>query len=72
MSENFKIENKIFPATEHEALALSYVNAQDLSGKSPAEIYHIYHNALKEIKDEHDRVVEQGRKEKAEKRKRIM
>lgn len=69
MNENVKIENKIFPADEYEALAIAYVNAQGLSGKSPAEVYRIYYSTLKEIKEEHNKIAAE---EKAEKRKKLI
>ncbi|MEY8385954.1 hypothetical protein AALC17_01515 [Oscillospiraceae bacterium 38-13] len=41
---------KTFPSTEIEALAYLYVQSQDLSGKSPAEIHTMYQEAYWEIK----------------------
>lgn len=68
MNDNNKIEIKSFPNTEYEALALAFVNAQDLSGKTPAEVYRIYHNACEEIKEEHKKIIKEGKEEKDKKR----
>lgn len=40
----------MFPANECEALALLYIQKQDISGLSPEEIYDKYKNAYDEIK----------------------
>lgn len=42
-------QSKYFPSTEIEALALLYVQNQDLSNKTPAEIFTMYHEAKYEI-----------------------
>ena len=46
MSDSFKC----FPSTEMEAIAFLYVQNQDLTNKSAAEIHVMYREALKEIK----------------------
>ena len=45
------IELKTFPSSNIEALALLYVQNQDLKGKTPAEIHTMY-QALYEIKQD--------------------
>lgn len=40
----------VFPDSAEEAVAFLYVKEQDLNGKSPAEIYTMYQNALYAIK----------------------
>lgn len=40
---------KTFPSTECEALALLYVQNQDLTGKTPTEIQKMYYSAKNEI-----------------------
>lgn len=47
MSDSVKLSK--FPSNESEALAFLYVQNQDLSGKTPAEIQEIYYNAYYEI-----------------------
>ena len=51
-------EFKTFPGSFTEALALNYVQHQDLNGKTPAEIHTMYWEALYEIrkdyKEKHD------------------
>ena len=44
------IELNTFPSSNIEALALLYVQNQDLKGKTPAEIHTMYQDALYEIK----------------------
>lgn len=39
-----------FPSTKAEALALLYVQAQDLSKKTPAQVLAMYKEAYSEIK----------------------
>ena len=46
------IELKTFPSSNIEALALLYVQNQDLKGKTPAEIHTMYQVALYEIKQD--------------------
>ena len=46
------IELKTFPSSNIEALALLYVQNQDLKGKTPAEIHTMYQDALYEIKQD--------------------
>lgn len=43
----------VFPKTDMQALAFLYVQNQDLSGKSPAEVYETYLSAYYEILKEH-------------------
>lgn len=47
MPEN--IELKTFPAYLSESIALLYVQNQNLSGKSPVEIYRMYQKAQEEV-----------------------
>ena len=42
-------ENKTFPTSSAEALAILYLQNQDLSTQSPLEIADKYHEALKTI-----------------------
>ncbi len=44
------INSSGFPCTAEEAIALLYVQNQDLSGKSPAEIYTLYQEAYYKIR----------------------
>lgn len=44
-------EKSIFPSSKQEALAMAYVQAQDLSGKSPEEVLEIYDSAYEKIVD---------------------
>lgn len=45
-----------FPCSAEEAIAMLYVQSQDLSGKSPSEIYTMYLTAYYEIrKDKQDK-----------------
>lgn len=44
-------EKSIFPSCKQEALAMAYVQAQDLSGKTPEEILEIYNSAYEKIVD---------------------
>lgn len=39
-----------FPETEYEALALLYVQNQDLSDATPEEIYNLYFDAKQKMK----------------------
>lgn len=64
MNEPVKFELKAFPSTYSEALALAYVNAQDLSGKTPADVYRIYKNAYDEIEAERKKVLKEEKSEK--------
>lgn len=50
---------KTFPSNRNEALALIYVQSQDLSGKTPKEINALYWEAYNEIKkDTKERITE--------------
>lgn len=40
-----------FPSTKYEALAMLYMQSQDLSGLTPKEILEKYDKAYEEIKD---------------------
>lgn len=42
-----------FPSTETEALAMLFVQSQDLSGLSPEEIYDKYRDAYEKIREHH-------------------
>lgn len=44
-----------FPEDAIEAIAYLYVQQQDLSGKSPAEIYTLYQEAYYEIRKDHSK-----------------
>lgn len=46
-------EFKTFPSSFTEALALTYVQHQDLNGKTPAEIHTMYWEALYEIRKDY-------------------
>ncbi len=46
---------KSFPRNEREACAFLYMKSQDLSGKSPIEVYEMYLEAYYEISKEHNR-----------------
>lgn len=50
----------LFPKNEQEAIAYLYVQNQDLSGKTPTEIYDMYHAALNELKKNHNETVKQN------------
>lgn len=47
MSDTFKY----FPSSDKEAIALLYVQNQDLSGKSVEEVYRMYKDALNALKN---------------------
>lgn len=47
MSDNFMT----FPSNESQAIALLYVQNQDLTGLTPAQIYDKYRNAYEEIRN---------------------
>lgn len=51
MAESVQLRS--FPESESEALAYLYVQQQNLSGKSPAEIYTLYKEAYYEIRKDH-------------------
>lgn len=40
---------KTFPSNETEAIAYLYIQSQDLTGKTPAEIFTMYYDAYYEI-----------------------
>ncbi len=44
-------ENKFFPSTKAEALAMLYLQNQNLSGKSPEEIAELYQDAYQKIRN---------------------
>lgn len=46
-------DGKHFPETKFEALAMLYVQSQDLSGKTPVEVLNLYQTAYTEIKKEY-------------------
>lgn len=54
------IKLNAFPSTRAEALALLYVKAQDLTGKSPSEIQTMYFEAYYEIKRDYHEKHESG------------
>lgn len=45
------MENRFFPATQHEALALLYVKLRATAETSPAELYKLYQSAYAQIRD---------------------
>lgn len=49
-----------FPKSHYEALALLYLQAQDLKGKSPAEIQTMYFEALTELRRDYLGKVKSG------------
>lgn len=49
-----------FPSNRTEALAYLYVQSQDLTGKTPAEIHNMYFEAYFEIQREHRRKSNDG------------
>ena len=52
MSDDVKLNS--FPGSETEALAFLYVQSQDLTGKTPAEISTMYYEAYYAVqKDRH-------------------
>ena len=49
-----------FPSSEYDALAFLYVQNQDLTGKTPVEIYRMYETALHEIRCENRKMRHEG------------
>lgn len=49
MNDSVKITSGTFPKDVFEALAFEYVKNQDLTGKSPKEIYEMYKAAKSEM-----------------------
>lgn len=43
------MSNEFFPKNKHEALAFLYLKNQDLSGKTPEQIFDIFENVLKSL-----------------------
>lgn len=54
------IKLNAFPSNRAEALALLYLKAQDLTGKSPSEIQTMYFEAYYEIKRDYHKKHESG------------
>lgn len=50
----------LFPKNEYEAIAYLYVQNQDLSDKTPAEIYDMYRAALSELEKNRKSTVKQN------------
>lgn len=48
-----KVELHTFPKNADEALALFYLQNQDLSGRSPEELYDLYEETRKRIYQHH-------------------
>ena len=59
-----KISFDVFPQSANEALAMLYLQNQDLSGKTPEEILRSYYDALNKIKAERKLMMEEERKAK--------
>lgn len=57
---NESVSLHTFPSSEYDALAFLYVQNQDLTGKSPAEIYRMYEEALHEIRCENRKMRHEG------------
>ena len=51
-----KVKLNSFPSNSWEAIAYLYVKNQDLSGKTPEEIYDLYHDALLAARKRHDAI----------------
>ncbi len=49
-----------FPTSREEALAILWLQQQDLKGKSPAEIHDLYWIAVKEIREDYQAKRKQG------------
>ncbi len=49
MSDEVRLST--FPETEYEALALLYVQNQDLNGLTPEQVFDLYFDARKKIRD---------------------
>lgn len=47
------MDGKFFPGNYIEALAILYIQNQDLKGKSPAEIHEMYWRAYYDIAKDH-------------------
>ena len=45
-----KVELKTFPADKYDALALVYLQTQDLSEKTPEEVIDLFNDALKRMR----------------------
>lgn len=52
-------EKPVFPSHKQEALAITYVQAQDLSGKTPEEIAAMYDDAYSRICDAFKNMLEE-------------
>lgn len=50
----------LFPKNEYEAIAYLYIQNQDLSDKTPTEIYDMYHAALSELEKNRKDTVKQN------------
>lgn len=50
----------LFPKSKYEAIAYLYVQNQDLSDKTPTEIYDMYCAALNELEKNHKETVKQN------------
>ncbi len=51
MPDNVKLST--FPASVEEEIAMLYVKGQDLTGKSPVDIYNMYWDAYYKILKDH-------------------
>lgn len=51
---------RTFPANRIEALALLYVQSQDLTGISPADIQSMYYEAYHELEDDYTYKIANG------------
>ena len=50
----------LFPKSKYEAIAYLYIQNQDLSDKTPTEIYAMYQAALSELEKNHKYTVNQN------------
>ena len=50
------VELRVFPSDKYEALAMAYLNAQELSAYTPEQIVQEYEAALSKVKAEFKRL----------------
>ena len=51
---------RAFPETAQQALAMLYVQSQDLTGKTPADLQTMYYEALYQIRHDHAEKTKSG------------